>query len=122
MWKSLPAHSAWPTPWWNDRPGHRLVRDLGVDADHLGALERRDEVQRVADGRQEDVAARLVGLGLHREAQVVALVEHVVAEHVDRLAVALERVARVLGDAGLGALAPAPEDVDLGAELGARGR
>ena len=20
MWKSLPAHSAWPTPWWNDSP------------------------------------------------------------------------------------------------------
>ena len=53
---------------------HRLVRDLGVHADHLGVLERLDEVQRVADGRQEDVAARLVGLGLHREAQVVAVV------------------------------------------------
>ena len=100
------------------QPGHRLVRDLGVDADHLGPLERLDEVQRVADRRQEDVAARLVGLGLHREPQRVVLVDDVVREHVDRLAVALERVARILGHAGLGALAPTPEDVDLGAQLG----
>jgi hypothetical protein len=55
------------------QPGHRLVRHLRVDADHLGPLERRDEVQGVADRRQEDVPARLVGLGLHGEAQVVAL-------------------------------------------------
>ena len=61
-----------PDASWNDRPGHRLVRDLGVDAHHLRVVERLDEVQRVADGRQEDVAARLVGLGLQREAQVVA--------------------------------------------------
>jgi hypothetical protein len=76
-------------------------------------------VQRVPDGRQEDVAARLVGLRLEGEAQLVALRDDVVAQHVDRLAVAVERVARVLGDGRLGALAPAPEDVDLRAELDA---
>ena len=79
------------------QPGHRLVRDLWVDADQLGAGEHGDEVQRVPDRGQEDVAARLVGLRLEREAQVVALGDDVVHEHVDRLAVALERVARVLG-------------------------
>ena len=100
------------------QPRHRLVGDLGVHADHLGALERGDEVQRVADGRQEDVPARLVGLGLDRELEVVAVVDDVVAEDVDRLAVALQRVARVLRHARLGALAAAPEDVDLGAQLG----
>jgi hypothetical protein len=42
----------------------------------------------------------------------------VVAEHVDRLAIAVERVARVGRRAGLRALAAAPEDVDLGAQLG----
>ena len=57
------------------QPRHRLVGDLGVDADALGAVERGDEVQRVADGRQEDVAARLVRLRLDRERQVVALLE-----------------------------------------------
>ena len=98
------------------QPRHRLVGDLGVDADALGAVERGDEVQRVPDGRQEDVAARLVRLRLDRERHVVALLDHVLVEHVDRLAVALERVARVLGAADLGALAAAPEDVDLGAQ------
>ena len=29
------------------QPGHGLVRDLGVDADQLGPVERGDEVQRV---------------------------------------------------------------------------
>ena len=29
--------------------GHRLVRHLRVDTDHLWVIERRDEVQRVAD-------------------------------------------------------------------------
>ena len=101
------------------QPGHRLVRDLGVEADEVGAVERGDEVQRVPDGGQEDVAARLVGLGLEREAEAVALALGVVHEHVHGLAVALERVARVLGHADLGALAPAPEDVDLAAQLGA---
>ncbi len=99
--------------------GHRLVGDLGIDADHLRALERRDEVQRVADRRQEDVAAGLVRLRLDREPQLVALFDGVVGEDVDRLPVALERVARVLRDADLRALATAPEDVDLGAEFGA---
>ena len=100
------------------QPGHRLVRHLGVDAHHLGAVQHRDEVQRMAHGGQEDVAAGLVGLGLDGELQLVALLDHVVGQQVDRLAVTLERVARVLGHAHLGALAPAPEDVDLGAELG----
>ena len=73
MWNSLPAHSACPTRVMERQPGHRLVRDLGVHADELGPVERGDEVQRVADGRQEDVAARLVRLRLDAEAQPVAL-------------------------------------------------
>ena len=73
MWKSLPAHSAWPTPCMEREAGHRLVRDLRVDADHVRPLQRRDEVQRVADRRQEHVAARLVRLRLQREAHAVAL-------------------------------------------------
>ena len=54
--------------------GHLLVADLGVQADDLGVLQLVDERQRVADGRQEDVAAGLVRLGLEGEADVVALV------------------------------------------------
>jgi hypothetical protein len=71
---------------------HLLVPDLGVEADELGALERVDERERVAERRQQDVAAGLVGLRLDREADVVALVGDVVAEQVDGLAVALERL------------------------------
>ena len=55
--------------------GHLLVRDLGVEADHLGVIERVDEGQHVAGRRQEDVAARLVGLGLERELEVVLVVD-----------------------------------------------
>ena len=97
---------------------HLLVADLGVEADELGALERVDERDRVAERRQQDVAARLVRLGLDREADVVALVGDVVAEQVDGLAVALERLADVFRGVVLGAFAAAPHDERLGAELG----
>ena len=53
--------------------GHLLVPDLRVEADHLGVLEGGDEAERVADGREQDVAAGLVGLGLEREAQARSL-------------------------------------------------
>ena len=98
--------------------GHLLVADLGVDADHVGVLALVDEGERVPDRRQQDVAAGLVRLRLDREAHVVALVDRVLREHVDALAVTVERRPDVLGEVDLGALAAAPEDVDLRAELG----
>jgi hypothetical protein len=58
-------------------PGHGLVRNLRVHADHLRMLESLDEGERVADRWQKDVAARLVRLRLDREAHLVATVEHV---------------------------------------------
>ena len=58
------------------------------------------------------------GLGSMREPQVVALVDDVAGEQVDALAVAVERGADVLGRVVLGALAAAPHDEGLGAELG----
>ena len=86
--------------------------------DHVGVFELVDERQRVADGGQQDVAARLVRLGLDREPHPVALVDRVLGERVDRLPVPVERGADVLGEVDLRALAAAPEHVDLGAELG----
>src|SRR4051794_34365127 len=62
--------------------GHLLVPDLGVHADQLGVLQLVDEGERVPDGRQQDVAARLVRLRLDGEPEVVALLEHVVTQHV----------------------------------------
>ena len=72
----------------------------------------------MAEGRQQDVAAGLVRLGLDGEPDVVALVGDVLAEQVDGLAVALERLPDVLRGVVLGALAAAPHDEGLGAELG----
>jgi hypothetical protein len=72
----------------------------------------------VADRGQQDVAAGLVGLGLQREADAVALVLGVLRDRVDGLAVAVEGRADVLRRVGLGALAAAPHDERLRAELG----
>ena len=71
-------------------PGHLLVSHLGVHADHVGVLELGDERERVADGRQQNVAARLVGLGLNREPDAVALLGDVAGQRVDGLAVTVE--------------------------------
>ena len=99
-------------------PGHLLVPDLGVEPDHVGVLQRADEGQGVADGGEQDVAAGLVGLGLDREPEAVAPVEHVLAEEVEALLVAVEGHPDVLGGVGLGPLAAAPEHVGVGAQLG----
>ena len=118
MWKSLPAHSACAMPRGEVQPGHLLVADLGVEAHHVAVLQLGDERQRVPDGREQDVAARLVGLGLDREPDAVALLLDVAGEQVDALAVAVERGADVLGLVDLGALAAAPEHVRRRAQLG----
>ena len=72
-------------------PGHLLVADLGVEPDHVGVLERRDEPERVADGRQQDVAAWLVRLRLEREPDLIAAIDDVLSERVEALAVPVER-------------------------------
>ncbi len=97
---------------------HLLVADLGVHPHHRLVLEARDEGEGVADGRQEDVAPRLVGLRLQGEADPVAAVLDVLGEGVDRLSVTVERGAQVLGHVHLGTLPAPPEDVGGGAELG----
>src|SRR5690349_9675848 len=91
MWKSLPAHSACDAVR-EVQPGHLLVADLRVDAVQLRALQALDERQGVADGGQQDVAARLVRLGLDGEADVVPLGGDVLAEQVEGLLHAVEGV------------------------------
>ena len=100
------------------QPGHLLVSGLRVDADQLGVGKRLDERQRVPDGRQQDVAARFVGLRLDREAQRIAVVGDVLAEQIKRLAVAREGGLDVLGAVVLAALPAAPQDEGLRAEFG----
>ena len=82
-----------------------------------GHCELVDERERVTDGGQEHVAARLVRLGLEREAQVVAAVANVRAADVDRFGVPVERRADGLGRIRLAALATTPHDVHRCAEL-----
>lgn len=99
------------------QPGHLLVAGLRVEADPLGPLQLVDERQGVSDGGQQDVAARLVGLGFDREAQVVSLTLDVLAQQVEGLLQPVEGRAHVLGRARLRAFAAAPGDVDRGAEF-----
>jgi len=100
------------------QPGHLLVADLGIHPDHVAVLQLVDERQRVPDGGQQDVAARLIRLRLDREPDVVALVAHVRAEQVQAFGVPVQRGPDVLGGAGFGAFAAAPENVGLRAEIG----
>jgi hypothetical protein len=72
----------------------------------------------VPDRRQQDVAPRLVRLGLEREPQPVPAVLDVLRQRVQALPVAVQRGPHVLGRLVLGALAPAPQHVGAGAQLG----
>lgn len=98
-------------------PRHLLVSGLRVDADQLGALQALDEGQGVADGGQQDVAARLVRLGLDGEAEVVALLDDVLAQQIEGLLHPVEGQADVLRPAGLGPLAAAPRHEGARAQL-----
>ena len=96
-----------------------LVTDFGVHSEQFGALEGFDERDGVTDGGQQDVAAGLVGLGLNRETDVVALVCDVVTKQVESFAVALEGGANVFRGVVFCTFATAPHDEGLGAEFDA---
>ena len=49
MWKSLPVPQRLGDAVDEVEVGHLLVTDLGVEAHHVGVLERADERQRVPD-------------------------------------------------------------------------
>ena len=66
-------------------PGHLLVPHLEVEPHPVGLVEGTDEGQRVPDRGQQDVPARLVGLGLDGEPQVVPVVADIPAERVEPL-------------------------------------
>ena len=67
MWKSLPCHKVWATAWEKDRPLMVSWANSGLRPTMSGHSSSFDEGQRVAHGGQEDVAPRLVGLGLEGE-------------------------------------------------------
>ena len=71
------------------------------------------------DGGEPGIATGLVRLRLERELHVVSLRDGVLADEVQRLAIALERILDALRGLHLLPLAAAPEHVDRRAELGA---
>ena len=77
-----------------------------------------DEAERVPDGGQEDVAARLVGLGLQPDPEVVALGLDVRSDRVQALPVAVQGGVQVLGAVVLGPLAATPHHEGGGTHLG----
>ena len=118
MWKSLPAHRAWAMPCGKFSPAICSWPVSGLTPTSSGRSRRSMKARAWPIGGQEDVAAGLVGLGLDREAQVVALLGDVVAQQVEGLLHPVQSDPHVLGTAGLGALAAAPGDIRAGAELG----
>jgi hypothetical protein len=83
-------------------------------------VQRFDEGQHVARGGVVDVTARLIGLGFQGKLEVVALVEHVFAQVVHRLAAALDGRDGIFARVRFGSLAAAPEDVNFGAQFHAQ--
>ena len=98
-------------------PCHRVVREFGVDADHLGFVQSGDEAEHRARSGQIDVASRLVGFGLERKSIPVALILAVLAQKVDRFAEPRKGVEQLAARVHLGTFAPAPEDIGFRAQL-----
>ncbi len=80
-------------------------------------IERLEERQHVTGSRVVDVAARFVGLGFQRELEIILLVQNILTQEVHCLPRTLDGNDRVFGGVGLGPLAPAPEHIDLRAQL-----
>jgi hypothetical protein len=66
---------------------HRLVRDFGVEADHVWMVEGLNESQSVADRRQVNISPWLVRLGLEREPVAIALRDRVLAQEIQRVTI-----------------------------------
>ena len=117
MWKSLPCHSTCATAWWNESPDIVSCANSGFTPTISGCSSSLMNASMCPDGRQQDVAARLVGLRLEREAQGVPPLTHVLAREVHGLGVAVERGAGVHRRVDFASFTPAPHDEHLGAEL-----
>ena len=117
MWKSLSAHSACATAWWNDRPLIVSCANSGLSPTISGYSSSWMNASACPTVGQQQVAARLVRLRLERDLHRVALLGDVRAARVDRLGVAVERGGDVLRRVALHALAPAPHHEHRGAEL-----
>ncbi len=118
MWNSLPAHSACETPWTKLSPAIVSCATSGLTPTISGwssVVMKWSAWPTV--GRKMSPRGSF-GFGSIAKRMLIALIAHVAREEVDRLAVALERVADPLGRCALRTLAAAPEHVCRGAELG----
>src|SRR6185369_15504632 len=93
-------------------PGHLFVAYLGIYANHLRMIECGDEAEHCARRWQVNITTWLIRLGFEREPVIVALVDRVFAKKIQRLAVPLQRLARILRRIYFRAFAAAPEDVN----------
>ncbi len=71
----------------------------------------------MTDGRQQDVAAGLIGLGFERDPRAVIALGDVGGHGVDRFGQTVERLGDGLGRVGLGPFTTAPQYEDAGAQL-----
>jgi hypothetical protein len=83
MWKSLPCHSAWAMPCAKLSPAICSWPTSGLMPDSSGRSSSLMNASACPIVGQQDVAARLVGLGLDGEPQVVALSSDVLREQVE---------------------------------------
>src|SRR6267142_1955182 len=97
--------------------GHLLVRDLGVDANHLWMIESGNEAEIMAGGGHVDIGARLIGFGFQREPEAVLSVDVVFAKIIDRFAKALHSLVWAATGIGFDAFAAAPQYKNLRAQL-----
>src|SRR5215472_460001 len=97
--------------------GHLFMSHFGVDADHLGMIERGDEAEVMAGGGHVNVTARLVGFGLQGEAITVAAVEIVFAQIIYCFAEPFDGFVRPAAGIGFDAFASTPEDKNLRAQF-----
>ena len=83
-------------------------------------IEGRNEREHRAGGGQIDIAARFVWFGFEREFVVVALVDRILGEEIQRFAIPLQCFARVFRRIDLGTFAAAPEHVNVRAQFRAQ--
>ncbi|GAJ84903.1 hypothetical protein NBRGN_080_00270 [Nocardia brasiliensis NBRC 14402] len=88
--------------------------------EHLRMRERPDEHQRTPDGRQQDIAARLIRFRLDREPQIVAALAHESGQHIQAFAVTVQCGAHILGTVVLRAFTTAPQHIGARPQFGSQ--
>ena len=99
------------------QPGHLLVTSLGIDPDHVGMSEGLDEGQRMSHRGQQNVASGFVGLGFDGEADSDTLIDHVLAQQINRFSIPFERCSHVLGRVVFASFTTTPHDKGVRSEF-----